>query len=119
MKESWIPTVAGVLSILCGCLALLGFLFLAAFAGAFYLEPLATADEFIAQFVRIGFVLGAASCLGLGLLAIFGGVCSIQRRRWGWALTGAIAATVLCMPLGVAALILVVIAESDLRQLPA
>ena len=115
MEKSWMPTVSGVLCIITGCLALFGFLMMALFGLFFFNAPDFDADEFPFQFVRFAFGLGAVGSLLLGLVSIFGGVSALQRRRWGWSLAAAIAATLICAPLGVAAVILVVLAEEELK----
>jgi hypothetical protein len=116
MDRSWIPTVAGVLDILAGGLALIGFLLLV--CGAFVVThlPDADPDEFglmIAETVLVG---AAAVVLVVAILAVVGGIFALQRKRWGWALTGSIAAAFVCPPVGLPAIILTVLAEKDLRQ---
>jgi hypothetical protein len=50
-------------------------------------------------------------------VAIVGGICSLQRRSWGWAIAGAIAATGFGIWfLGAAALILTALARDEFRQ---
>ncbi len=115
MEKSWMPTVAGVVCALCGCLALFGFLLLATLGLFLFNAPDADFHEFPLAFVQIAFAVGAFVSLVLGWVAIFGGVSCLQRRRWGWCLAGAIAATLICMPLGVAAIILVALSEAELR----
>lgn len=117
MEKSWMPTVAGILDIICGCLALIGFLALLLFSFFFHTIPEVQADidEFPLVFIRFAFWLGALFSLAIGGVALFGGVSTIQRRRWGWALAGAIASILICPPLGLAAIILVVMAERELR----
>ncbi len=115
MQTSWMPTVAGILCILTGCLALFGFLLTATFGLFFFNAAHLDIDEFPVAFIQMAFAIGAVGSLILGWVAIFGGVSALQRRRWGWALAAAIAATLICPPLGVAAIILVVLAEQELR----
>lgn len=43
----------------------------------------------------------------LGVLAVVGGIHALQRKKWGWALTGSIAALLpICVLVGIAAIIL-------------
>jgi hypothetical protein len=49
----------------------------------------------------------------LGILAIVGGISALQRRRWGLALAGAIAAMLPLFPLGIASVILIGLAKSN------
>ncbi len=115
MEKSWMPTVSGVLCIITGCLALFGFLMMALFAFFFFNAPEFDVDEFPFQFVRLAFGIGAIGALVLGWVSIFGGVSALQRRRWGWALAAAISSTLICPPLGVAAIILIILAEEELK----
>ena len=42
----------------------------------------------------------------LGVLGIIGGIFALKKRRWRWALTGAIAGVITFFPTGIAAIIL-------------
>ena len=50
-----------------------------------------------------------------GLLSIIGGIVALRRTGWAWPLAGAITALFSAMPIGVFALIFVVLAEKELR----
>ena len=115
MDRSWIPTAAGVLDLLAGTLALIGFAILVFIGFILQTAPDLDPDEFGIAVAQALFGALAMGALLLALLALFGGVCALQRRRFGWALAGAIAAALVCAPLGVPSLILTVIAEHDLR----
>lgn len=116
MDRSWIPTTAGVLDLLAGTLALIGFAALVFIGFILRTAPDVDQDEFGIALAQALFAALAMGALLLALLALFGGVCALQRRRFGWALAGAIAAAVLCAPLGVPSLILTVVAEQDMRK---
>lgn len=115
MEKSWMPTVAGVVCIVTGSCALLGFVVLAAFCLLFFAIPDVELDELPRVIIQAGFAIAAIGTLTLGLLAIFGGISCTQRRRWGWCLAGAISTTLICVPLGVAAIILIVLSEREIR----
>ncbi|MDX9803909.1 MAG: hypothetical protein RBS96_07865 [Dehalococcoidales bacterium] len=51
--------------------------------------------------------------LVIALLAIAGGIFAIQRKRWGWALAGSIAAAINPLPLGIVAIVLVVLSKNE------
>ena len=51
--------------------------------------------------------------IGLGVLSIVGGIFSIQRKHWGWALAGAIGGTLSFLPVGVAAVIFVALGRTE------
>jgi MFS family permease len=123
-KEVQKSTVGGILSIVAGALGLLGgltFLLVTAFASSIFnssfgFNDLASSEE---QFLTVMVVMYAAmGIIGLilGALGIVGGVFSIQRKRWGWALAGAIASSLSFLPLGVAAIVLVAMARTEFIQ---
>lgn len=117
MDRSWMPTVAGIVNIICGCFALLGFLVLAVAGLAFVSIPdiQADFDDFPLVFVQLAFTIGAVCSLIAAFVALWGGVSALQRRRWGWILAGSISAILICAPLGLASIILVVLSENELR----
>jgi hypothetical protein len=54
----------------------------------------------------------------LGILAIVGGICALRRKRWGWALAGAVGGVLPFFPLGIASLILTVMARDEFERQP-
>jgi hypothetical protein len=54
-------------------------------------------------------IFGAA----LGVLGIVGGILSLKRRRWGWALAGTIAGIITFFPVGIAAIILLSMGKDE------
>lgn len=116
MDRSWIPTVAGVLDILAGGLALIGFLALVCAVFVVNNLPDADPDDFGLMIAETVLVSVSVVVLIVALLAVLGGVFALQRKRWGWALAGSIAAAFVCPPVGLPAIILTVLAEKDLRQ---
>ena len=118
MDRSWMPTAAGILNIIAGVLALLGALALA-FIGVVALtvpEMTVETQDDLPLALASGLIWGlAALSLLAALLAIVGGVVALRRTGWAWPLTGAITALFCFMPLGVFALVFVVLAEKELR----
>jgi hypothetical protein len=114
MDRSWMATVAGVLNIIAGALSIVGVMALV-FASTIVGHIAAEEKEF--PLFAVETLLGGFAALGLivALLAIVGGIFALRRRRFGWAITGAIAACFSFPPLGVPAVILVVLAEKELR----
>ena len=55
----------------------------------------------------------AIPVLILGILAILGGIYSIKRRVWGFALTGSISGTLLTWFLGIPAIILTIVTKKE------
>jgi hypothetical protein len=54
----------------------------------------------------------------LGILAIVGGICALRRKRWGWALAGAVGGVLPFFPLGIASTILTVMARDEFERQP-
>ena len=115
MNTRWLPTVAGVLEIIAGITALAGFLALGFAATAVASVPPEEAAEFPLTVVSGFLGILATIILIVGVLAVVGGVFALNRKRFGWALTGAIAATFCSPPFGVPAIILTAIAEDEFR----
>ena len=107
MKKTWMPTTAGILDIISGAFALIGSFFLIIGGSITGLVP----D--VPGFVP-ALLLGLAVPLAvIGILAIVGGVCALKRAKWGWALTGSIAALFPSWPLGIAAIVFTILAKNE------
>lgn len=118
MDRTWIPTTAGILNIVAGVLALLGALALVLAGTVLLVVGQSTAEP--ADDLPLALVSGVVWALVLlsliaGFVAIKGGVVALRRGGWGWPLAGAITALFCAMPIGLFALILVVVAEPELR----
>lgn len=104
MQKTWKPTVAGVLSIVAGALILL-FAFIISLG-------MTVAAPFRSAMVSV--MLFSALYLGTGIVALVGGIFSLQRRHWGLSLAGAICAL---MPpatmLGIACIVFTALARED------
>jgi hypothetical protein len=108
LKRTAKPTAAGILTIIAGAGCILGALGLGA-AGAF-LGPFLGLPFFLHGIL---WGLMAIPMAVLGILAIIGGIFSIQRRRWGWALAGSIAAILVSHVLGIISTILVALSKDE------
>lgn len=117
-------TVGGILSIVAGALGLVSGLIIlmvtlfmsSAFNNPAIFGDFATTDgQFLTIFSVIYGVAGVF-CLIVGVLGIVGGIFSLQRKRWGWALAGAIAGCLSFLPLGVGAVVLVAMGKSEFNQ---
>jgi hypothetical protein len=106
-KKTAMPTIAGV------------FLLVSAGFKVMALSGLLIAGIFVAvpgDFPRIGALLAVfllVPALAIIALELAGGVLSLQRKKWGWALAGAIAAILPFSLLGIAATILVSISKNE------
>ena len=117
-------TVGGILSIVAGALGVVSgliLLMLTLFMSSAFNDPAIFGDfsttdgQFLTIFSVIYGVAGVF-CLIVGALGIVGGIFSLQRKRWGWALAGAIAGCLSFLPLGVGAVVLVAMGKSEFNQ---
>ena len=104
MEKTNKPTVAGILAIISGVLglpwAVCLFIGYGVVTGA-----LGIPTGYIPGFVP-AIVLGMAiPTLILAILALVGGIYAVQRKIWGLALAGSIAAILVFLPLGIPSLI--------------
>lgn len=114
-------TIGGILSIVAGAFGLLGGLMLLVvtlFFSSVFEDPslfgnITGTDQ---QFFTLMAVLYGAMgvfCLVTGVLGVVGGIFAIQKKRWGWALAGAIAGCINFMPVGIAAVVLTALAKPE------
>ena len=113
MEKTKKPTVAGIFNIITGALGIIGaiamFIGFSVVSGGWGIPGL----EAIPAFVP-GIILGTAiSSLPIAVLALVGGIFAVQRKRWGWALAGSIAAIFSLIILGIPAVILVAISKNE------
>lgn len=115
MKQTWKPTVAGIISIVSGAsgviigsvIAVIGGS-AAWYAGIPFLVP------------RIMALIGVPMIV-LGVVAIVGGIYAVRRQLWGLALAGAICTLLIPPPfiLGILAIIFVILGKDEFEQKPA
>ncbi len=119
-------TVGGILSIVAGALGLVGGLLTLLFGLFFatmadsqglFTDGTVNADQMVTIFAVIYCIFGAFS-LVTGVLAITGGVFSIQRKHWGWALAGAVGGCMTFLPLGIGAVVLVAMGRPEFNSSP-
>jgi len=116
--ESNKATVAGVLDITAGVIGVLGGipLLVLAFGGAAVLGmvPEPEANRLVMLPLLLFLPLAVFGFVA-GLVAIFGGIAALNRRRWGLSVAAAIAAIFGFFPLGIAAVIFTILAEPEFR----
>jgi uncharacterized BrkB/YihY/UPF0761 family membrane protein len=106
-KKTAMPIVAGILLVVSAgikVLVLFGLLIAATFVA------------FPGDFPRIGALLGVfilVPAIIIIALELAGGILSLQRKRWGWALAGAIVSILPFSFLGIAATILVALSRNE------
>lgn len=114
-------TIGGILSIVAGALGLVGGLFIIFFSlfflslandPNFFGDTSGDPQQFVSLFVAIYCVLGVFYII-MGALSITGGVFSIQRKHWGWALAGAIAGCLSFLPVGIASVVLIAMGRPE------
>lgn len=114
MDKSWIPTVVGVLEFVAAICALIGSLALAFACFAINSVPDIRHDPDVPIGLLTGLFVTLATLVFLGgLVSFFGGLAAINRQRWAWAVAGAIAALFLATPVGIFALVLVIVGERE------
>ena len=104
VKQTWMPMVAGILSIVAGGVQIIAGIVIAA-VGA------------LATF-WIGGLGGIAGfpVVALGVVAIIGGICSLRRKAWGLALAGAICAVFIPHVTAVVGILAVIFVASSRKE---
>ncbi|MFC1970546.1 hypothetical protein ACFLV0_01220 [Chloroflexota bacterium] len=113
MEKTNKPTVAGVFLIITGALGILGaigsFIGFSVVSGGWGIPGMGAIPAFVPSIV-----LGSGIfILIVGALALIGGIFAVQRKQWGWALAGSIAAIFSLIILGIPAVILVAISKNE------
>ena len=95
MNKTWKPTVAGILNVITGSLMLIGSILL--IIGYLFFTSGITVipgiEAYSAAWVApTVIIILAVYTFVIGVLSLIGGIYALQRRKWGLALTGSIAA---------------------------
>lgn len=109
-KNTWMPTTAGILDIISGSFGLIAFCALVVAGVIVRFAPN------IPKFLPPMFVGLALPLAIVGILAIVGGIYALQRRNWGLALAGSIAAFFPSWLLGIAAIILTALSRDEFEK---
>ena len=108
MERSWKSLTAGILNITAG-VGILVLCFWLVLAGG--ITTILGTPQWVPALLfglAVPFVL-------LAILAVIGGIVALQRKIWGLALAGSIAAFFCCFVLGIAAIILLVISRQEFK----
>ena len=111
MEHTWKPAVAGILDIISG----VGMLFVCfcLMLGGYYASMIGGPNS---QWLpALLYALGILFIV-VAIIAITGGVFCIQRKVWGLALAGAIAAFFCCFLFGAVSIALILLARSEFGQ---
>ena len=122
MRTTWMPTVAGVINIVVGIFTLLGVFVLAIIlvgVGGGVLAISRIADLmplWLSGFSQFIIVIIALFLIIISALPLIGGIYSVQRKNWCWALTGSIVAILSSTILGVASTVLVSLSKNEFEK---
>ncbi len=117
MTESPMPKIAGVINIISGILTLIGSSLLFIFGIAISVSVIELDGCDLGVDVASGILFLISSILLIiGILSIFGGICALRRKNWGWALTGSICALIVKFPLGIVSTILVALSKDGFEK---
>lgn len=106
-KKTWMPTAAGILDIISGSFGLIGVCGLVIAGSVLRVAP--EVPKFLPPF----FIGLAIPLLIVAILAIIGGIYALQRKNWGLALAGSIAAFFPSWLLGIAAIIFTALSKDE------
>jgi len=118
-KKTWKPITAGILNIITGAISAISVLGLiiaivATSTWHFFLQVIPAEElPFIAPLVSSILIILLVLSIFETVLPLIGGVFSLQRRRWGWALAGSIVSIIALLPIGVASTIFVSLAKDE------
>lgn len=118
-------TIGGILSIIAGAIGVVGGLILLMVT---FMVPSIFTDESIyygsgvsedqmVTMLAVIYGVMALFVLVAAVLGIVGGIFAVQRKCWGWALTGAIAGCITFLPLGIASIVLVAIGKPEFTRI--
>ena len=118
VKHTWMPTTAGILSIIGGAIGIIGGLFSVLGAGMMggMMGPWGGYGGFGGFGGMMSGIFTGMGIFGivLGVVAVIGGIYAVQRRVWGMALAGAICAVFSWFGiLGILAIIFVSIGKKE------
>ena len=121
-QRTWKPIVAGIINLVVGVFTLLGTFITAvlivgisggvlAISRVYELIPL-----WLSGFLQGFSIITAILLIIVSVLPIAGGVYSLQRKNWPWALTGSIVAILSSVVLGIASTILIALSKDEFEK---
>ena len=122
METTWKPIVAGVLNIMVGVVTLLGTFIIVIIlvgigGGLLVISRIADlVPIWLSGFVEGVMVIIAILLVVFSALPLIGGIYAIQRKNWGWALTGSIVAILSSTILGIVSTVLVALSKNEFEK---
>ncbi|MFC1964892.1 hypothetical protein ACFLWG_02675 [Chloroflexota bacterium] len=118
MEKTWMPTVAGILNIVSASfklIAVLGLIIGMIVIGSYsYIDPTKAAGWCPVNVFAVMLTITIYTAI-TGILAMVGGIYPLQRKRWGLALAGSIAAFFPVGLLGAAAIVFTALSKRELE----
>jgi len=118
MKNTWKPTVTGILCIVSaasGALAVLGLIIAALITSGLIIDGTENVPRFVPTLL-LSLSVPFAVCSALSL---YGGTNALRRKKWGWVLAGSIASVFSSIPLvgglpvGISAIVLTALSKEE------
>jgi hypothetical protein len=122
METTWKPIVAGILNIIVGVFNLIGMFLIiivivAIGSGILALSAFINMIPMWLSGILQGVLIITAVLLGVfSALPLIGGIYAVQRKNWGLALAGSIAAILSSTPLGITSTVLVALAKNEFES---
>lgn len=122
MKRTWKPIVAGIIDLFVGVFALLGMFIVALIivgvsGGVLALSRIYELMPVWLSGLLQGFsIIIAILLIIVSVLPIVGGVYSLQRQNWNWALVGSIVAILSSAVFGIVSTILVSLSKNEFEK---
>ncbi len=119
MKKTPKPIIAGILNIITGAISVISVIGLSIALATtsvwtFVLDIIPAKDlPFIAPILSTVLIILIVLSIIESVFPFIAGVFALQRKRWGWTLTGSIIAILAVFPLGIASTILIAIAKDE------
>jgi len=119
IKLTWKPIMAGILDVVSGAIGMVGSIYFVILSQVFRslhemlkLDPfvIQRTEEIINRIIAVPFIL-----VFIGIIAIIGGVYTLQRRIWMLALAGAISSCIVFPVFGLPSIIITALAREEFR----
>jgi len=117
-NKTWMAMTAGILDIAAGSLRVIVTLFVALLVAAlaiFNRGDMTGFEQFPIAITASALATLAIFAFSTSILAIVSGIYALQRKNWGMALAGSIAALFCSAPLGIAAIILIALSKNEFK----